>query len=177
LYTIGHLAKAFKLSRSTLLYYDKIGLLKPSGRSETNYRLYTQDDFDRMAQISIYKEAGLSLDSIAEVLGSSGSQSSKVLEQRLDKLNSEMSRIRQQQQLIVQLLGKDSLLRSSKIMNKAQWVNILKAAGMNENALRQWHIEFERDLPEAHSDFLESLGINTEEIKKIKAWSKDGGTT
>ena len=48
-YTVGQLVKAFKLSRSTLLYYDKINLLTPSGEwTEANYRLYTQDDFDRM---------------------------------------------------------------------------------------------------------------------------------
>jgi DNA-binding transcriptional MerR regulator len=172
MYTIGQLVKEFKLSRSSLLYYDKIGLLKPSGRSDANYRLYTQSDFNRMLQISIYKEAGLSLDSIAELLVCSASQSSQLLEQRLNSLNLEMSRLRQQQQLIVKLLGKNSLLRQSKVMNKEQWVNILKASGMDENAMRQWHIEFERDLPEAHSDFLESLGIDTKEITKIKAWSK-----
>lgn len=175
MYTIGQLVKEFNLSRSTLLYYDKIGLLKPSGRSDANYRLYTQSDFDRMLQISIYKEAGLSLDSIAELLVCSANQSSQLLEQRLNNLNSEISRIRQQQQLIVKLLGKDSLLRKSKVMNKEQWVNILKASGMNENTMRQWHIEFERDLPEAHADFLESLGIDAKEIAHIKAWSKAAG--
>ena len=177
MYTIGQLVKKFNLSRSTLLYYDKIGLLKPSGRSKANYRLYTQDGVERMTQISIYKEAGLSLGSITEILCSPGSHLFKVLEQRLESLNSEMSRIRQQQHLILQLLEKDSLLRSAKIMNQAQWVNILKASGMDENAMHQWHIEFERALPEAHSDFLESLGIDAENIKKIKTWSKDGMTT
>jgi len=176
LYTIGELVKKFDLSRSTLLYYDKIGLLKPSGRSEANYRLYTQDDFERMTQISIYKDAGLSLGSIAEILCSASNHLFKVLEQRLESLNSEMSRIRQQQHLILKLLEKDSLLRSAKIMNQTQWVNILKASGMDENAMRQWHIEFERALPEAHSDFLESLGIDVENIEKIKTWSRNGVT-
>lgn len=174
MYTIGQLVKEFKISRSTLLYYDKINLLKPSGRSPANYRLYTQDDFNRMAQISTYKNAGISLDSIAEILNSQGNQSAQVLEQRLDSLNAEMSCIRKQQQLIVQLLEKDSLLRTSKVINKQQWVKILKASGMDENAMRQWHIEFERNLPEAHSDFLESLGISAAEINIIKAWSQSG---
>lgn len=174
MYTIGQLVKRFDLSRSTLLYYDKIGLLKPSGRSAANYRLYAQHDLDRMAQIYIYKEAGLALDAIAEILDSPGSQPSKMLEQRLEHLNSEISRLRRQQQLIIRLLGKDSLLRTTKVMNKAQWVKILRASGMDENAMRQWHIEFERDLPEAHTDFLESLGIEQEEIAEIKALSQAG---
>ena len=45
--TITRLAKQFKLSRSTLLYYDRIGLLRPSGRSPSNYRLYTGSDRQR----------------------------------------------------------------------------------------------------------------------------------
>jgi len=175
MYSIGQLVKKFQLSRSTLLYYDKIGLLKPTARSEANYRLYTQADFDRMVHISMYKKAGLSLESIAEVLVSSTSQTCKLLEQRLRQLNSEMTNIRQQQQFIVKLLKKDSLVRSSsKVMNKQLWVKILKASGMDEEAMRQWHIEFERNLPEAHSDFLESLGIPIAEINEIKAWSKAG---
>jgi DNA-binding transcriptional MerR regulator len=172
MFSIGRLVKTFKLSRSTLLYYDKIGLLKPSGRSEANYRLYTQKDIDRMSQISLYKEAGLSLDSIAEVLTSSNNHCAKIMEQRLQNLNDEMSKLRQQQQLILQLLGKNSLLRTAKVMNKKQWVNILRASGMDDKAMRQWHIQFEKNLPEAHTDFLESLGINPEEIKAIKQWSK-----
>lgn len=126
-----------------------------------------------MAQIVIYKEAGLSLDLIAEILESSSNKSSGILEKRLKRLNSEISRIRQQQQLIIQLLGKRSLLKTTKVMNKQQWVKILKASGMDEQAMRQWHIEFERDLPEVHTDFLESLGIDEKEIIEIKAFSKD----
>jgi len=82
-----------------------------------------------------------------------------------------MSRIRQQQRFVLQLLGKNSLLKNSKVMNKEQWVKILKDTGMDEKAMKQWHIEFERNLPEAHSDFLESLGMSREEIEVVKAFS------
>jgi DNA-binding transcriptional MerR regulator len=40
MHTIGQAAKHANLSRSTLLYYDRIGLLRPSGRSRAGYRLY-----------------------------------------------------------------------------------------------------------------------------------------
>ncbi len=174
MYTIGQLGKHFGLSRSTLLYYDKISLLTPSGRSDANYRIYTQADFDRMSMISVYRDAGLALDVIGELLAAKGGETTRILERRLNKLNIEISEKRQQQQLIVQLLGRDSLLRSSRVMNKEQWVSILRASGMDDEAMRQWHIEFERDLPEVHRDFLESIGIEAPEIEAIKAWSKEG---
>jgi len=170
--TVNQLGKKYNLSRSTLLYYDKIGLLKPSARSESNYRLYSSGDLEKMQKIATYREAGLSLGSIAEVLNSDNTKSTNILEQRLHNLNSEMSKLRQQQQLIVELLGKDSLFRNTKTMNKEQWVNILKASGMNDEAMHNWHIEFERDLPEMHQDFLESLGCNPEEVDNIRVWSK-----
>ena len=174
MYTIGELGKKFKLSRSTLLYYDKIGLLRPSQRTESDYRLYSQDDFDRMSKIALYKKAGLPLKAIGEILDDSENQLSNILEQRLEFLNSEMSRIRQQQRFILQLLGKNSLLKSAKVMNKAQWVKILEDMGMDHEAMGRWHVEFERNLPEAHTDFLESLGMTTAEIEHIKAISQEG---
>jgi DNA-binding transcriptional MerR regulator len=170
--TVNQLGKKYNLSRSTLLYYDKVGLLRPTARSAANYRLYSTDDVAKMEKIVIYREAGLSLQSIAEIINTDGTKSTKELEHRLVNLNSEISQLRQQQQLVVKLLGRDSLIRTSKTMNKDQWVNILKASGMDDDAMHKWHIEFEKDLPEVHSDFLESLGCSSQEIKKIKAWSK-----
>lgn len=174
MYTIGKLVKAFNLSRSTLLYYDKIGLLQPSERTESDYRLYSQRDFERLEKIALYKKAGLSLEAIGEILDSADDRLSGILEQRLDSLNSEMSRVRQQQRFILQLLGKNSLLKTSKVMNREQWVKILEDAGMDHGDMWQWHIEFERHLPEAHTDFLESLGMSQSEIDHIKVISQKG---
>lgn len=173
MHTVGQLVKQFALSRSTLLYYDKIGLLKPSGRSESNYRLYNQADLNRMEQISLYKEAGLPLAEIANILDGKGERWQHILEQRLSELNQEISSLRQQQQTIVALLGQSQKLKSTRVMNKDQWVAILRASGMNEDDMRQWHIEFERAMPEAHQDFLESLGIDKARIIEIRQWAQD----
>ena len=172
MYTIGDLVKEFNLSRSTLLYYDKVGLLKPSARTESDYRLYSEQDFNRMSKIALYKKAGLSLDAIGEILDSAEDQLTHILEQRLESLNSEMSRIREQQRFVLQLLGKNSLLKNVKVMSKAQWIKILQDSGMDQAAMHQWHVEFERNLPEAHHDFLEALGMSRREIEAIKALAR-----
>ena len=64
------MAKRFGLSRSTLLYYDSIGLLSPSERSDSNYRLYSGADVERMELIDVYRRAGLPLVDISRVLSS-----------------------------------------------------------------------------------------------------------
>jgi hypothetical protein len=50
---------------------------------------------------------------------------------------------------------------------------MLKSAGLDEAGMKHWHIEFEMTSPEAHQDFLESIGIEESEIESIRAWSKN----
>jgi DNA-binding transcriptional MerR regulator len=59
-YCISELGRRFGLSRSTLLYYDRIGLLRPSGRSGADYRQYSEDDVQRMERICLFRGSGLS---------------------------------------------------------------------------------------------------------------------
>lgn len=168
-YSIGQLGKEFGLSRSTLIYYDKIGLLKPSGRSGANYREYTQKDRNRLKTIMTYREAGMSLKSIQLLLSDRGKANrTKVLEAQIQELNNEISQLRKQQQLTIELLKNHDINLSARTMSKEQWVRILEATGMSEKDMWQWHAEFEKRMPQAHQDFLESLNISTEEIREIR---------
>ncbi len=171
MYTISQIAKRFKLSRSTLLYYDSIGLLVPSTRSISNYRLYSDKDIQKMELINIYRQIGLPLNVIFKILASEQDVSAKILEQRLKQLNQEINQLRVQQQLIIDLLKNKQALQNTRILNKESWIAILKATGLDETLMHKWHIEFETSSPEAHQDFLESLGIPTKEITAIRKWS------
>ena len=74
MFTIGQVAKKYSLSRSTLIYYDSIGVLTPSGRSESNYRLYSESDLKKMDRVQLFRSAGLSLDSIELLLEKENSE-------------------------------------------------------------------------------------------------------
>ena len=171
--TIGQIAKRFSLSRSTLLYYNRIGLLVPSGRSEANYRLYSASDVRKMEMITIYRQAGIPLKDIKELVSSDSQATEAVLLKRLNGLNQEISALRNQQQVIVKLLGNKKALNKTKVMNKEIWVGLLREAGLDDEAMHRWHIVFERQAPEGHQDFLESLGIGEDEIIKIRKWSSE----
>lgn len=67
-FTISKLAKKFGLSRSTLLYYDAKGLLSPLGHQHGEYRVYGEKEFLRLEKICMYREAGVSLRAIKEIL-------------------------------------------------------------------------------------------------------------
>ncbi len=175
MWTIGQLAKQFGLSRSTLLYYDKISLLSPTGgRSTANYRLYSESDRNRLQRICTLREASLSLDTIKEILASESDKLELALEERLGQLNVEIMRLRKQQKVIVRLLNVGDYSRGSRIMNKEKWIALLASVGMSENDMWNWHVSFETMMPEGHQDFLESLGIDDAEIAKIRERSQAG---
>jgi len=172
MFTIGHVSKTYSLSRSALIYYDKIGILSPSGRSEANYRLYSDADLEKMDRIQLFRSAGLSLDAIASLLDKEGGDLNTSLENRLHLINSEIQGLRSQQKVILKLLQDEELVQSSRVITKETWVSMLEAAGLDEEGMKNWHVEFEKSSPEAHQDFLESIGIEDDEIAMIRQWSK-----
>lgn len=67
---IGELAEQTGLSIRTLHYYDEIGLLSPSHRSDAGHRLYASEDIVRLQQILSLRQLSFSLKEIRECLAS-----------------------------------------------------------------------------------------------------------
>lgn len=65
---IGELAERTELSLRTIRHYDEVGLLKPSGRTEGGFRLYTEGDFSRLMVIRRMKPLGFPLEEMSELL-------------------------------------------------------------------------------------------------------------
>jgi MerR family transcriptional regulator, thiopeptide resistance regulator len=174
-WTIGRVARRFSLARSTLLHYDAIGLLSPRGRTGSNYRLYSDADLVRLEKIRQYREAGLSLEAIAQILATDGGGLNSALEHRLFAINREIQGLRDQQSFILRLLGSKAPTLGARVVSKAMWVELLRAAGLDDAGMRRWHREFERVAPEGHQEFLELLGIEAAEIASIRKWSVGSG--
>ncbi|BDX07200.1 MerR family transcriptional regulator [Planctobacterium marinum] len=170
MYSIGKLAKQFGLSRGTLLHYDKLGLLSPSGRSAAGYRLYSEGDRARLKQICDYRDAGIGLDKIKTLLLSHG-DSATLLQSHFHFLAEQITQLKQQQQRVLNLLQAPQMMAPDYIMSKQQWVAILRESGMTDDDMWLWHQAFERAQPEGHTRFLRSLGIEEDEIKHIKSRS------
>ena len=174
MYSISRLARQFNLSRSTLLYYANIGLLKASGRSPSNYRIYSEADRVRLEQICMYRQMGISLLEIKEILNSKKENTvSEILKNRLKDLNGEIQDLRNQQQVIISILKSDAISEPRDRMNKKEWTSLLRATGLDDDGMHKWHTEFEKQHPQEHQNFLESLGISRKEIKQIRERSKN----
>jgi DNA-binding transcriptional MerR regulator len=172
--TVSKLARRCGLSRSTILYYESIGLLMAARRSTANYRGYTEREVQRLQQICTYRNAGLNLVDIHALLERPESDAAAVLKRRLGELDAEIETRRKQQRDILRLLQGTASLGRKKMMTKEKWVGIMQAAGFTDDDMHRWHIEFERSAPEDHQEFLGSLHIVPEEIAKIRNWSRSG---
>jgi DNA-binding transcriptional MerR regulator len=86
-FTVGQLAKLTGLTVRALHHYHAIGLLVPSHRSGSGYRLYTQADIARLYQIQALQRLGLSLTDIEAVLAKDGASLPEIVAQQIDELS------------------------------------------------------------------------------------------
>lgn len=85
-YTVQMLAKLAGVSSRTLRYYDEIGLLKPARTNSSGYRIYGHKEVDKLQQILFYRELGVNLESIKDILNATDFDELKALREHLDKL-------------------------------------------------------------------------------------------
>jgi hypothetical protein len=72
---------------------------------------------------------------------------------------------------VLSLLQSPGAERRARALTKGTWSKMFRSIGMTEKDMERWHAHFEESMPEAHQDFLESLGIDGAEVQRIRAWS------
>jgi MerR family copper efflux transcriptional regulator len=91
---IGEVAERIGLSLRTIRYYEEVGLIRPSARSQGGFRLYTEHDVSRLQLVKDMKPLGFSLDEMRDLLGvlegldgpDGGEQSASEQEAMLERL-------------------------------------------------------------------------------------------
>ncbi len=170
-YTISKLAQSFGLSRSTLLYYDRIGLLQPSGRTRAGYRCYSEKEYRRLEGIFHFRKAGLSIRDIFMLQTSQSIPQARILKKRLQEIGCQIVDLRNQQRLLTGMLEQMGDHEKLSAINKNLWTDMLRAAGLDDRAMALWHQEFEKRAPDAHQEFLLSLGLSESEALRIRKWA------
>lgn len=92
-YGVKELANLSGVSIRTLHHYDKIGLLKPSSRTEAGYRYYEEKELLRLQQILFYKELDFPLKEIGLLLDDPDFDHVKALQQHRKALENRQKRI------------------------------------------------------------------------------------
>ncbi|MBU7006016.1 MerR family transcriptional regulator [Phosphitispora fastidiosa] len=85
-YTVQKLARMAGISSRTLRYYDEIGILRPSRINSSGYRIYGQREVDRLQQILFYRELGVSLEDIRDIITGPTFSAAGALREHREKL-------------------------------------------------------------------------------------------
>ncbi|WP_343729026.1 MerR family transcriptional regulator [Duganella sp.] len=88
---IGELAARSGLTVRALHHYDNIGLLTPSARADSGYRLYSRDDVARLHQIQALRKFGMSLADIGTFLASPDAPFADIVAQQIEALNRQIA--------------------------------------------------------------------------------------
>jgi DNA-binding transcriptional MerR regulator len=171
--TLGRLSKACGLARASLLHYETLGLLKPLRRTAAGYRIYGEAQIEQLHSIRKFRDAGMSLHAIGELLKPNNSSvAAQLLERRLLDLCKDVERLRTQQKQLARLLASREFRSGRFPGSKESWVALLSRAGMTEAQMHDWHRLFEAENPREHAAFLRALGLQASEVARIRRWSK-----
>ncbi|CAH0534255.1 hypothetical protein VST7929_02170 [Vibrio stylophorae] len=144
MYQISELAKCVGLSRATLLYYEKLGLIAGT-RQSNGYRCYSERDLQRLKLLQKLQAGGLSLKECLACL--EAKMDRDTLQQRLHTLDTEIEHKKKARDLLAAMLG--------------------------EHAMRDWHQSLELSAPQAHFDWLLKQGFDEKHALRLKWLSKD----
>jgi DNA-binding transcriptional MerR regulator len=135
---IGELAKRTGLTVRALHHYDRIGLLKPSSRTESGYRCYTAGDVARLQQVLSLRQLGFSLEEVRNCLDRSGFSPLEVIELHVARLQEQMER---QQQLCARLRAIALQLRSAEEVSADEFLHAIEEMSMLEKHFTPEQIE------------------------------------
>ncbi|OIM99638.1 methyltransferase [Idiomarina sp. MD25a] len=144
MYRISELGEIVRLSRSALLYYEKLGLIKGQ-RQRNGYRVYSDEDAQRICLIQNLQAGGLSLQECKAFVDKKLDPC--VLEKRYQRLSDDIEQKQQAKSLLAALLGKSSS--------------------------KSWHQSLMRIAPDAHLKWLQTQGYSEKEALRLKWLSKD----
>jgi DNA-binding transcriptional MerR regulator len=126
---VGDLAKQTGVSVRTLHYYDEIGLLSPSQRTEAGYRLYGEQDIIRLQQIVSLRQIGFSLEEIQECLKQQQFSPYAVVQLHLSRIKEQMAL---QQQLHARLEAIANRLQSTEMISIQEFIQLIEVTTMVE---------------------------------------------
>jgi len=141
---VGDLARLAGLTVRTLRFYDQIGLLAPSGQTESGHRLYNASDLIRLQQILSLKELGLSLDEIKSVLAGGGFSPLEIVELQIAKVKEQ---IRLQQKLLELLQHVSKAMQGAEPLSVEDFTELLQTMKKQHEKLAvEWQKNWERRL-------------------------------
>lgn len=128
---IGEFAKRSGVTVKTLLHYDKIGLLQPSLKTEAGFRIYCNEDFIKLQQITTLKFIGLSLKEIKQIINKEGQNLQSIISIQTRALEEKRKHI---ETVITALNKAEKQIQNNSFMEVQQLIDIIKITNMETTA-------------------------------------------
>ena len=93
-FTISQLARAAGVPVSTVRYYERIGLVSPSKRTPSGYRIYRWPQLERLRYIRAALGAGFTLDDLDALQSGDCPAVQRIMETRLDEAVATLGELR-----------------------------------------------------------------------------------
>jgi MerR family transcriptional regulator, thiopeptide resistance regulator len=152
---VGELAKETQLTVRTLHYYDEIGLLSPSIRTDSKHRVYSEADLAKLQQIMSLRQLGFSLEEINDCLKSKKFSPLKVVEMHLANLRSEMEG---QKRLYDRLSALETALKSAERVSADDFLKTIEEMAMYEKYFTKEQLkELEERRKTLGDDYIKSV--------------------
>jgi DNA-binding transcriptional MerR regulator len=94
--TVKEVSRLSGVSVRTLHHYDNIGLLKPTQVTEAGYRLYDDAAMERLYLILVFREFGLPLKEIKDLLDGPEENRNRMLENQIRQMQHKVSKLNDQ---------------------------------------------------------------------------------
>lgn len=129
-YSIQELSQMAGVSTRTLRYYDEIGLLKPARKARSGYRFYGEKEVNLLQQILFYRERGLGLEQIRQILYRSDFDALEAMQEHLQALLAQ----KQRTEILIESVKKTiASMKGESSMNDAEKFAAFKQKLVDEN--------------------------------------------
>jgi DNA-binding transcriptional MerR regulator len=157
-YTVKDVARLSGVSVRTLHFYDEIGLLKPAHVGDNGYRYYEQAELLRLQQILFYRELGMPLTEIQQVMTDPDFDQLDALRRHREQLSAQVGRM---QALI------DTLDRT---IDHLQGERDMSADALYQGFAPAKQAEYEQEMIDRYGD--EARQNIAESKRRMKGWTK-----
>ncbi|KTD39897.1 GTP cyclohydrolase [Legionella parisiensis] len=143
-YQIKEISHMTSLTIRSLQYYDEIGLLKPTKRSISGYRLYSEADLIRLQQITTLKFLGFSLSTIKKIMENPHFDLMMSIGIQARELTEKAARINEAASLLTYISSQMEMNQPVNWKSTAKIIEILELNTMNDQILQKYQSEAEQ---------------------------------
>ncbi|CCD10640.1 putative regulator, MerR family (plasmid) [Legionella pneumophila subsp. pneumophila] len=145
-YQIKEISQMTSLSIRSLQYYDEVGLLKPTKRSDSGYRLYSETDLLILQQIITLKFLGFSLSTIKEILANPNFNLAASMSLQARELSEKANKINEAASLLTYIASQLEINQPINWQSSAKIIEILELNTMSDAVLKKYQSVNESEL-------------------------------